>query len=328
MALIGLLLVFAGLAFKIAAFPFHAYAADVYEGAASTVTGLLGFAPKFAGFLALIKIFAAFNWELPASFLWMVWIVAAATMTAGNVLALLQKNAKRMLAYSSIAHTGYKLIGLLVGPIAGQGPMKDGVAALLFYVAVYSTMNLGAFAVLAAFRHGDREMETLDEIGGLGRSAPLAALALATCVFSLVGVPPTAGFMGKLYLFSSAFSLGSHPFQQPLAILAVLAVINSAIGAAYYLRIIGAAYMGVGTSPAAPVGGIPIRIGAAVCSAAVIALFAWPMGLFAQSHAATTVLHRTNRPLINRVTSDLDHVPESPIGAPILTSVEAVPSSP
>ena len=134
--LIGLLLVFAGLAFKVAAVPLHVYAPDVYEGAASPVTGMLGFVPKFAGFIALVKIFAACNWDWPAAVNWMVWVVAAVTMTAGNVLALLQKNVKRMLAYSSIAHTGYMLIALLVGPVAGKGPMHDGVAALLFYIAI------------------------------------------------------------------------------------------------------------------------------------------------------------------------------------------------
>lgn len=166
-ALIGLLLVFGGLAFKVAAVPLHVYVADVYEGAASPVAGMLGFVPKFAGFVALVKIFAACQWDLPVAVSWMVWVIAAVTMTAGNVLALLQKNVKRMLAYSSIAHTGYMLIALLVGPVAGQGPMRDGVAALLFYIAVYGAMNLGAFAVLAAFKTGDRDVETLDDLAGI-----------------------------------------------------------------------------------------------------------------------------------------------------------------
>ena len=172
---VGLILVFAGLGFKTAAVPFHAYVADVYEGAASPVAGLLGFVPKFAGFLALIKVLAAIGWNPPGEVSWLLWVMAAATMTVGNVLALLQRNVKRMLAYSSVAHTGYMLIALLVGPVAGQGPMRDGVAALLFYVAVYGAMNLGVFALLGAFKNGTRDVETLEDIAGLARRSPGAA---------------------------------------------------------------------------------------------------------------------------------------------------------
>ena len=116
--------------------------------------------------------------------------------------------------------------------------MRDGVAALLFYVAVYGAMNLGAFAALAAFKVSGRAVETLDELAGIASSAPLAAFALVVCVFSLMGIPPFAGFLGKVYVFSSAFSLDqSHPFRGPLIVLAVIGVVNSAIAAAYYLRI-------------------------------------------------------------------------------------------
>ncbi len=293
-ATIGLLLVFAGLAFKIAAVPFHVYAADVYEGAASPVTGLLGFVPKLAGFVALCKILAACNWNLPDELNWMIWVIAAATMTAGNVLALLQKNVKRMLAYSSIAHTGYMLIALLVGPVAGEGPMRDGVAALLFYIAVYGVMNLGAFAVLSAFRSADRDIETLDQLAGLARHAPAATLALAICVFSLMGFPPTAGFLGKLYVFGSAFSLhDTHPMHGPLIALAIIGVLNSAIAAAYYLRIVATAYMGEGAESPVATGGAPVRWGLALCSIPMLVLFALPMGLTSRAREATVDLHRS-----------------------------------
>jgi len=291
---IGLVLVFAGLCFKIAAVPFHAYVADVYEGAASPVTGMLGFVPKFAGFVALCKILAALDWNLSLELNWMLWIVAAATMTVGNVLALLQKNVKRMLAYSSIAHTGYMLIAVLVGPVAGQGPMRDGVAALLFYVAVYGAMNLGVFALLTAFQSGGREVETLDDLGGLARRAPASALALAICVFGLMGFPPTAGFMGKLYIFGSAFSLRpSHPMHDPLVVLAIIAVINTAIAAAYYLRIVAAAYMGNESQAQTAHGGRPVRFGLALCSIPLLILFAWPNGLNSHARNATAFLHRS-----------------------------------
>jgi NADH-quinone oxidoreductase subunit N len=217
--------------------------------------------------------------------------MAALTMTVGNVLALLQKNVKRLLAYSSIAHTGYMLIALLVGPVAGEGPMKDGVAALLFYVAVYGAMNLGAFAVLAAFKTGERPVETLDDLSGLASRAPAAALALAVCAFSLMGIPPTAGFLGKLYVFSTAFSLDSaHPFHGPLIVLAVIGVVNAAIGAAYYLRIVAAAYLGTEIEKAVPTGGTPVRWGMALCSLPLLVIFAWPGGLTGQARSATVSL--------------------------------------
>lgn len=323
-ALIGLLLVFAGLAFKIAAVPLHVYVADVYEGAASPVTGMLGFVPKIAGFMALIKIFAAFNWELPAALNWMVWIIAALTMTAGNVLALLQKNVKRMLAYSSIAHTGYMLIALLVGPVAGQGPMHDGVAALLFYIAVYGAMNLGAFALLTAFRIGERPAETLDDLAGLASRAPVAALALAICAFSLMGIPPTAGFLGKLYVFSAAFSLSdaqvsaafslpaTYSFYHPMVVLAVIGVANSAIGAAYYLRIVAAAYVGTEVEQVAPSGGRPVRWGLALCSIPMLVLFVWPTGLTNQAHQATVALRDSNAATVEARLTIGDETPSHP----------------
>ncbi|MGD2107999.1 MAG: NADH-quinone oxidoreductase subunit N [Phycisphaerae bacterium] len=293
-ALIGLLLVFVGLAFKVAAVPLHVYAADVYEGAASPVTGLLGFVPKFAGFIALVKVFGACHWVLPPAAYWLVWVVAAATMTIGNVLALLQTNVKRVLAYSSIAHTGYMLIALLVGPVAGSGPMRDGVAALFFYVAVYGVMNLGAFAVLASFKAGGRSVETLDELSGLARRAPASAFALAVCVFSLMGMPLLGGFFGKFYVFSSAFSLGAgHPFQGPLVALAVIGVINSAIGAAYYLRIVSTAYIGDQREAAVPAGGLALRWGIALCCIPLLLVFLWPASLAGAAREATVSLHES-----------------------------------
>ncbi|MCC7293753.1 MAG: NADH-quinone oxidoreductase subunit N [Phycisphaerales bacterium] len=277
LVLIGFLLAFAGLSFKIAAVPFHAYVADVYEGAASPVTALLGFVPKLAGFIALIRIMETVHWQLPASVMWLIWIVAALTMTVGNVLGLLQTNVKRMLAYSSIAHSGYLLLALLVGPALGAGPMSNGVTALLFYIAVYGVMNLGAFAALSSFQRGDRTLETLDDLSGLARSQPWPALALSVCAFSLMGFPPTAGFLGKLYIFSGAFSLApDHAFRMPLIVLAVIGVINSAIGAAYYLRIVGACWMNRPREEVASVPGMTERLGLNIAGLAMLVLFVAP----------------------------------------------------
>ena len=279
---IGLLLAFAGIFFKLAAVPFHVYAPDVYEGAASPVTGLLGFLPKFAGFVAAAKVLAIFQWNVAPQVLWLLWVVAALTMTVGNALALLQSNVKRILAYSSIAHSGYMLIGLLVGPalVAGAGPMRDGIAAMLFYMVVYGAMNLGAFAVLSALSRKGEAVEELKDIEGLSTRQPGLSLALAVCVFSLMGFPPTAGLLGKVYIFSSAFSLGDgHAFGGPLVVLAVIGVINSAVGAAYYLRIVATCYNKKSTVETERVGGGALRWGVALCSVAMIVLFVWPRGL-------------------------------------------------
>lgn len=289
--LIGLSLVLVGLAYKVAAVPFHAYAPDVYEGAASPVTGLLGFVPKLAGFVGLIRVFTACGWDVPVPLMWGMWLMAAATMTFGNVVALLQQNVKRMLAYSSIAHTGYMLIALLVGPVAGAGPLKDGVAALLFYMGVYGAMNLGAFAVLAVFSTRGRELEDMASLSGLAGRSPWGALALAVCVFSLMGFPPTAGFIGKLYIFSSAFSLdGSHAFRGPLIALAVIGVMNSAIAAAYYLRIVGAMYMQPAVGRATASRNVPLRWAVAVCAAGMLVLFVRPTALSRPARNATVAL--------------------------------------
>ncbi|MBU0719123.1 MAG: NADH-quinone oxidoreductase subunit N [Planctomycetes bacterium] len=306
-ALIGLLLVIVGLAFKVAAVPLHVYVPDVYEGAASPITGMLGFVPKLAGFVALVKIFSAFHWDLPVEINWLMWVLAALTMTVGNVLALLQDNVKRMLAYSSIAHTGYMLIALLVGPVAGRGPMHDGVAALLFYIAVYGAMNLGAFALLTAYRRGEQDVETLEDLAGLAKRAPLAALALAICVFSLMGFPPTAGFLGKLYIFASAFSVDmNHAFRGPVIALAIIGVINSAIAAGYYLRIVANVYMGQEPQKLDRCGGAPVRLGLALCSIPMLVLFAWPAGLAKGARDAAVVMHHTAGGSNVQVTSAAD----------------------
>lgn len=309
----GLLLAFAGLAFKVAAVPFHAYLADVYQGAASPVTGLLGFFPKLAGFVALVKLLwlvqphapGPLGWSLsPAAFAFL-WLIAAATMTVGNVLGLLQSNVKRILAYSSIAHSGYMLVAVLAGPATGGGPLRNGLSAMLFYIAVYGIMNLGAFAALALTRANGREVEELDDLAGLARQHPLAALTLAVCVFGLTGLPPTAGFLGKLYVFSSALSVDSaHPHRAALIVLAVIGVINAAIAAAYYLRIVAACYLRPPRHEFALVlRSRPLQIGLLCCGLAILLVGLWPSPLirmtrqpFDDLRAAGTLVQNTAQP--------------------------------
>lgn len=300
--LIGLMLVIGGLAFKVAAVPFHVYAPDVYEGAAAPVTGLLGFVPKMAGFIALIKVFTAINWTIPNSVFWAIWIMAALTMTVGNVIALLQKNIKRMLAYSSIAHTGYMLIALLVGPVAGTGPFHDGVAAILFYISAYGIMNLGVFALLACLRINNHEVELLDDLSGIAAKAPVLTFLFAACIFSLMGFPPTAGLMGKWYIFGSAFSL-SGQYGLPLTVLAIIGVINSAIGSAYYLRIAYTCYVGTQRQPVEVDRGAPASWALVLCSIITIAIFFWPIGLARPAKHATASVHELLEQKSTRLTS-------------------------
>lgn len=295
--LVGLVLSVGGLAFKLAAVPFHFYAADVYQGAASPVTGLLGFLPKAAGFAALIRVVVSTGAADHAVVFWTLWIICLATMTTGNVLALLQRNVKRILAYSSISHSGYMLIGVLVGPalLADGNIFNDGVAAVLFYLATYGVMNLGAFAVLSYLIRRGESAEELSDLNGLWRAEPVAALALAVCVFSLMGFPPTAGFAGKVYIFSGAFSFSSaDPFATAMIVLAVLGVINAAIGAVYYLRIVAACYLDEEREALDYVPSGTLRFAVTLCALITLAFGVWPRDLMRLSRQASSPIVAQN----------------------------------
>ena len=267
MFVMGLLLAILGMCFKIAAFPMHFYAADVYEGAATAVTALLAFAPKTAGFMALFAVLGLVNWQLPAPIIWTLAIIAVATMTLGNVLGLLQSNIKRVLAYSSIAHSGYMLVGLIAGPATtGAGP-GSGAAAILFYLVIYGLATLAAFGVLSCLERCGEPAQTYDDIAGLARREPVLAATMLVGVLSLLGFPLTAGFLGKIYLFGAAVSHG-------YVWLVVIAVLNSAISAVYYLRIVSACYFVPPPSdPAERVGGAAPRTATAIAALAAVALF-------------------------------------------------------
>jgi NADH-quinone oxidoreductase subunit N len=299
---IGLLLSLGGLAFKIVAVPFHFYVADVYQGAASPVTGMLGFVPKFAGFIAIIRILSLCDWSYAQqataandALFWLLWVLAAVTMFVGNTLALMQHNVKRMLAYSSIAHSGYMLVALVAGPgtraLADNSPLRNGVTAVLFYIAVYGVMNLGAFAALSYFRKagedGDDAAETLDDIAGAGRRYPWASLSLAICVLGLMGFPLTGGFLGKLYIFSAALSASEGTAgHQAMIVLVVIGVLNSAIAAAYYIRILAACYLGTPAEGGAPQRCPGLRLSMVLCAAIALAVFFRPGVLFDPSSEA------------------------------------------
>jgi NADH-quinone oxidoreductase subunit N len=275
------LLIFVALGFKIAAAPMHFYAPDVYQGTSSAGAGLLAVAPKIAGIVALVRLFPTMWPYFGETGWWLTLVVAAVTMTIGNVLALWQRNIRRILAYSSIAHAGYMLIGLAVAQGTWSQPadtsqVPDGIAAMLFYLAVYALATTGAFAALAYLARGDREIETLDDLAGLGRSQPGVAAAIALFMFSLAGLPPLAGFFGKLTLFFASLKVYLEPaggeFQTGTAflILTLIAAVNAAIAAAYYLRVVATLYFRPSTTEIRPDGGRGALVATAICAIAVI----------------------------------------------------------
>lgn len=222
----GVALMFVGLGFKVAAAPFHVWTPDVYEGAPSPVVGFMSTAPKAAVFAVLLRI--VFEAHVPGT-LWLIWVLAALSMTIGNIAALVQNNVKRLLAYSSIAHAGYLLVAFASLP-------SDGIPAAMFYTASYAAMNVGAFAVVSHFANAGERYVTMEDYSGLGRRSPILAATLTIFLLSLIGIPITGGFFAKFYVFSAAVE--SH-----LMGLLIIGVLNSAIGAYYYLRIIVVMYM-------------------------------------------------------------------------------------
>ncbi|HEX2754302.1 MAG TPA: NADH-quinone oxidoreductase subunit N [Candidatus Limnocylindrales bacterium] len=223
-----------GVAFKIAAVPFHYWTPDAYQGSPTPVTGYLSVGPKIGAFALILRLFVEALGPMKADWLPIVVVLAALTMTLGNLVALTQDNVKRMLAYSSIAHTGYMLVGLA----AYAGGQRQGLEGLLFYGAAYSFMNLGAFAVIAALQKRAGVTSGLATFAGLGRKEPILGLLMALFLLSLTGIPPTAGFFAKALIIVAAVQAGGW-----VGFLAVLMVLNAAAAAFYYLRVVVYMYM-------------------------------------------------------------------------------------
>jgi NADH-quinone oxidoreductase subunit N len=283
---LAVILVVAGMGFKIAAVPFHMWAPDVYEGAPTPVTAFLSVGSKAASFAMLLRIFVE---SLPAmrassadalagpiiGWSTMFYVLAVATMTVGNVAALTQSNVKRMLAYSSIAHAGY----LLIGAVAGT---TRGITAMLVYLFVYSFMQMGAFAVVALLRRHDAIGDELKDLNGLFFRQPFAAVAMLLFMLSLGGIPPTAGFMGKFWLFGAAIESG-------YVWLAVIGVLNSAVSLYYYIRIV--VFMMLKNEPT---GSEPktsptfaMALGVAVVGTLLLGVYPQPLFRFAEASART-----------------------------------------
>jgi len=263
LASVVLIMVVAGLGFKITAAPFHFYAPDVYQGAPTVGAALLAFIPKAAGFVALLRVLGfvfpaavsaragigmAFGDQTPI----LLCFLAAVTMFVGNLLALWQDNLKRLFAYSSIAHAGYMLIALAAAPLlrqAGRNEGADGIEALLYYLVAYGAMTVGAFAVISYLSTPERPIETVDDLAGLSRSHPGVALLMVLFLFSLIGIPLTAGFTGKFLIFFGALAVPGGERATLFPILAVLGMINAAIGAWYYLRLVAVMYLRTSVRP-------------------------------------------------------------------------------
>lgn len=262
---LGLILLTAGFAFKIAAVPFHMWAPDVYEGSPTTVTAFLSAGSKAATFSAMLRVFMSglsFSYGSWGQFL---WIIAVLTMTVGNVAALVQTNVKRLLAYSSIAHAGYILIGLIAAS-------KIGLASVLIYLVAYVFMTIGAFTMVILLCKINSRGDQISDFRGLARTHPAVAAAFVLFALSLIGIPPTAGFVGKLFLFSAAIQGGFYW-------LAVIGILNSTISLYYYFKIVMVMYMEEpqGASPLSFSPPLTVALGVMSFATLIIGLYPEPL---------------------------------------------------
>jgi len=284
---LGLTLILVGLGFKVAAAPFQTWTPDVYEGAPTPVTALFSAGPKAATFALLLRIFSTVH-AATAFWFWAFWILAVLTMFVGNLGAIVQSNVKRMLAYSSIAHAGYTLVAFAAITFVRPDPdaVAPAYAAVLFYLASYALVSVGAFTVISEIGGSGERHLSFDDFAGLGTRQPFAAAGLSLFLLSLLGLPITAGFFGKLYIFTAAI-------KSNLLWLAILMAANSVIGAYYYLRLIVYMYMREykGTLPADTRPGLSPTAAMVVVVASLITLY---LGL-APNHILGIVL---SQPLI------------------------------
>jgi NADH-quinone oxidoreductase subunit N len=272
---IGIVFILVGLAFKISAAPFHMWTPDVYQGAPTPVTALFGTAPKVAAMALLLSVMLGPFGHLLSQWQALIQILAVISMVLGTLAAIGQRNIKRLMAYSSIGHMGYALIGLAAGTAAG-------VQAVLVYLAIYVVMSFGAFACIIAMRRQGRAVENIADLAGLSRQNPGFALALAILMWSMAGIPPLSGFFGKLYVFSAAIDAGLVP-------LAVIGVLTSVVGAYYYLRVIKVMYFDAG-QPDFDKTPNTVRFVMAVGAIATSLLVFIPGPLIAAAHAAAAAL--------------------------------------
>jgi NADH-quinone oxidoreductase subunit N len=262
LAYVATALMIVGLGFKVASAPFHVWTPDVYEGAPAPIVALMSTGPKAAAFAVLLRVLFA---TTATQWFWLIWISAALSMTLGNFGALIQNNVKRMLAYSSIAHAGYLLV-------AFAASTETGISAAMFYTAAYAAMNVGAFAVISHVGSTGERYVTLDDYAGLGKRAPMLAFTLTIFLLSLIGIPATAGFLAKYYVFTAAINGAMVAHPSALIWLVIIGVVNSAVASYYYLRLVVVMYMREATvsEPPAPAS-ITMRL--ALLTAAIATIY-------------------------------------------------------
>jgi len=272
---VGIVFIVAGLAFKISAVPFHMWTPDVYEGAPTPVTAFMGTAPKVAAMVLLVRLLAGPFQPLLDQWQQLIVLVSIASMLLGSLAAIGQSNIKRLMAYSSIGHMGFALIGLAAGT-------AEGVRGVLIYLLTYVFMNLGTFACIIAMRRRGRNVEGVGDLAGLGRTDPAMALAIAVFMFSMAGIPPFSGFWGKYFIFTAAV-------QQGMWTLAVIGVLTSVIGAFYYIRIIKVMYF---DEPAEAFDPRPVSLSVVAAASGIFTtfFFLFPAPVVAAAQAAARVL--------------------------------------
>ncbi len=272
----GLVFLVAGLAFKISAAPFHMWTPDVYEGAPTSVTALFAIVPKLAAMALLIRVFYEPFIGLQEMWVQLVWILAVISMIVGAFAALTQENIKRLLAYSSVGNMGYVLIGLIVGG-------TDGLGATLYYFVIYMAMTAGTFGIIMSLRRDGAGLEKIENLEGLSKTHPVSAYALAILMFSMSGIPPLAGFFGKLFIFQTAITGGFY-------YLAVIGVVTSVIAAFYYLRIIKVMFFDDSVEKLEHEPNIPRDAVIMLSIATVLGLIFMPEPLLLLTQSATTSL--------------------------------------
>lgn len=272
----GIVFILAGLAFKVSAVPFHMWTPDVYEGAPTPVTAFFAVAPKIAGLALFLRVMTGPFGDLVSQWQQIIVFISIASMILGAFAAINQTNIKRLMAYSSIGHAGYALIGLAVGT-------ETGVYGVMVYLGIYLVMNVGTFACILCMRRGDLMVENMSDLAGLSKSQPLLALALAVLMFSMAGIPPLAGFFGKFYIFIAAIESG-------LFALAVIGVLSSVVGAFYYLRIIKIMYFDDAADPFDTPVPTTIRFVIALCTVLVVVFILYPDPLLSPAATAAAAL--------------------------------------
>ena len=274
--IVGIVFVTAGLAFKVSAVPFHMWTPDVYEGAPTPVTAFFSVAPKIAALALFLRVMLVPFLHIAGEWYQIIWAISVASMVLGALAAIGQQNIKRLMAYSSIGHVGYALIGLAAGT-------RDGVAGVVVYMAIYLVMNVGTFCAILLMRRDAGQVETIADLSGLARTRPGMAMALAIFMFSLAGVPPLAGFFGKFFIFMAAIHAEAYW-------LAVLGVLASVVGAYYYLRIIKIMYFDAPAEPFAPAESPTLPALMALAGLATLLFFVVPQPLVEGANAAAAAL--------------------------------------